>query len=504
MSRDDDLVATTESGPVRGRVRSQESGARSIAFLGVPFAAAPVGELSFAAPQPAEAWTQVRDALHPGATPLRRRVDGTRIPEPAVPGDQTLNVNVFTPDVAGSAPVLVWIHGGGFVSGSPSSPWYDGRAFNRDGVVTVSVSYRLGCEGFGAVGSEAGPGPQVSNLGVLDQLAALQWVRRNIAAFGGDPRRVTIAGQSAGATGVLGLLSMPEAQSLFARAIAISPTLVDISLDVARERTRRVAEEGGVAPTVEGLRGLGPDRLLAAQDAIERGAKGLKVLRGALAGRIWGPVVDGEVVERGALAALRDGVGATKPLLIGAARDEVGTLADRLPEWTNRLPVSWLMRAVVKDSAARQGYLRANRRLVPEGGSILLAKFVTDAVFRRVVPAVADARIASEGAGTWVYGFGWRSPRNGWAHHCLDVPFWFDCLDDPAVTALAGQRPRQELADAMHGAAVSFIRGEDPAWPRWSEEARETRVFGANEIVEDHEGYYDGAMPLVAGLDESD
>lgn len=500
MSRDEDLVVATEAGPVRGLVRDLEDGHRSIAFLGVPYAAAPVGELRFAAPQPVSPWTGVRAAVEPGATPLRRQVDATLIPEPAVPGEETLNVNVFTPDITGFAPVMVWIHGGGFVSGSPNSPWYDGRAFNRDGVVTVSVSYRLGCEGYGVLDAEPGAGPEVSNLGVLDQLAALQWVRRNIAAFGGDPRRVTIAGQSAGATAVLTLLAMPEAQPLFARALAISPTLVDAPLESARERTRAVAESAGVPATVEGLRGVAPDRLLAAQDAIEQKAKGLKVLRGALAGRMWGPTVDGEVVERATLESLRAGVGASKPLLIGAARDEVGTLADQLPEWTNRIPASWLMRSVVQDAAARRGYLRENRRLLAEGGSVLLAKFVTDAVFRRVVPAVADARIGDEDGGTWVYGFGWRSPRSGWAHHCLDVPFWFDCLDDTAVIALAGQRPRQDLADAMHAAAVSFIRGEEPAWPQWSEEARETRVFGANEIIDDQEGYYDGAMPLVAGL----
>lgn len=500
MIADENPVVTTESGPVRGRIRELGEGRRSIAFLGIPYAAAPVGELSFAAPQPVLGWTQVRDALEPGPTPLRHQIDGTLIPEPAVPGEQTLNVNVFTPGTAGSAPVMVWIHGGAFVSGSPGSPWYDGRAFNRDGVVTVSVSYRLGCEGYGVLDAEPGAGPEASNLGVLDQLAALQWVRRNISAFGGDPHQVTIAGQSAGGASVLTLLAMPEAQPLFNRAISISPILVDDPLDAARQRTRRVAEQAGVPATAEGLRRLGPDRLARAQGAIEHEAKGLGALRSTLEGRMWSPVVDGEVVERDTLEALRGGVGASKPLLIGATRDEAGTLADGLPEWTNRIPAALLMRSVVKDATARRRYLRANRRLVAEGASVLLAKFVTDAVFRRVVPAVADARITSGAAGTWVYGFGWRSPRNGWAHHCMDVPFWFDCLDDPAVAAAAGQRPRQELADAMHGAAVSFIRGEEPSWPRWSEETRETRVFGANEIIEDQVGYYDGAMPLVAGL----
>lgn len=523
-SADAGPVVTTESGPVRGVAR-EEGETTSLAFLGIPYAAAPVGELRFAPPQPVEPWWGVvRDAAAPGATPLRHEVPDALIPEPAVPGRETLNLNVFTPSVDGELPVLVWIHGDGFVSGSQNSPWYDGAAFNRDGVVTVSVSYRLGCEGFGVLdepGADGDPAGdwatasalRVSNLGVLDWLAALQWVRRNIEAFGGDPRRVTIGGQSAGGTAVLSLLSMPEAQPLFARALAISPTLVDAPLPAARARTRRVAEQAKVPATVEGFRGVDEEALSAAQHAADSKIKGMKALREAMDGSMWGPSIDGEIVERGTLDALRAGVGSSKPLLIGAARDEVGMMADAMPEWMNRLPASWLVRGAVKDVAARRGYLQANRRLVAEGTSILLAKLVTDAVFRRVVPAVADARAERAAAGqgaeerqgteaeTWVYGFGWRSPRNGWAHHCLDLPFWFDCLDDPSVTRVAGQRPRQALADAMHGAAARFIRGETLQWPAWTAERRGTQVFGANEILDVQEGYYDGAMPLVPGLE---
>ena len=156
MREPDDLVeVTTTAGTVRGRWRAiPGSEARSAAFLGIPFAEAPVGELRFAAPVPKAPWDGVRDALAFGATAQRGDPGVTLIPEPSVEGESTLNVNVFTRSPAPAAPgeglpVLVWIHGGGYVAGSPASPWYDGRNFTRDGVVTVTISYRLGFDGFG-------------------------------------------------------------------------------------------------------------------------------------------------------------------------------------------------------------------------------------------------------------------------------------------------------------------------------------------------------------------
>ena len=190
---------------------------------------------------------------------LSQRIDpgDTLIPEPAIPGDSTLNVNVFTPAPGGDArlPVMVYIHGGGYVAGSPASPWYDGRSFNRDGVVTVTLSYRLGFDGFGWIDDAP------ANRGVLDWLCALEWVRSHIASFGGDPRRVTIAGQSAGGGAVLTLLGMPRAQGLFHRALAVSPATTDIPSARAEAIGRRLAALGGVEPTRAGLGSLPESRV---------------------------------------------------------------------------------------------------------------------------------------------------------------------------------------------------------------------------------------------------
>ena len=195
-------IATTKQGKVRG---STEEG--TAVFLGIPYAASPVGDARFAPPAPHERWEGTRDALAYGATALQPEQEFTLIPEPTVPGDNCLNLNVFTPELGASAlPVLVWIHGGGFFAGCSASPWYRGDRFARDGVVLVSINYRLGIEGFLAV-EDGGV-----NRGVLDWLAALEWVQQNIEVFGGDPTKVTVAGQSAGGMAAAVLLSMPRAR----------------------------------------------------------------------------------------------------------------------------------------------------------------------------------------------------------------------------------------------------------------------------------------------------
>src|SRR5690606_26727625 len=190
-----------------------------------------------------------------GPTPQRREENDAMIPEASVPGEATLNLNVFTPSLAGRFPVLVWIHGGGYSAGSIASPWYDGRAFNRDGIVTVSLSYRLGFDGFGSI--DGAP----DNRGVRDWLAGLEWVQRNIAAFGGDRGRVTIAGHSAGGGAVLTLLGMPTAQHLFHAGISFSGALGDLPRELAQRRSIRLAEMVGTEPTLTGFRAVGERQL---------------------------------------------------------------------------------------------------------------------------------------------------------------------------------------------------------------------------------------------------
>lgn len=479
----------TLAGRVRGRWRptTRHSGdatggrgaARSAAFLGIPFAEAPVGELRFAAPVPKAPWAGVLDALEFAPTAQRGDPGVTLIPEPSVPGESTLNVNVFTPspvrsdDPAAALPVLVWIHGGGYFAGSPASPWYDGRNFNRDGVVTVTISYRLGFDGFGWISDAP------SNRGVRDWLLALEWVQENIAAFGGDPSRVTIAGQSAGGGAVLTLLGMPAAQHLFHGVYAISGATADVTPERAEALGRDIAGRLGVEPTLAGLRSVDEDRLIEAQKdatAIEGPDAMSRLLDEGLQ---LGPTIDGELLTRSTLESLAAGVGAEKPLVLGATDDEFAMALMDAPKALRFVPKSALLKKSGLAKPVARDYLAANRDVAAFGNARLLGRLITDRMFKVPMLRTAAARDAAAAsaaeagsaaaagtAGTWLYRFVWPSGTFGFAEHCLDVPFFFDCLDGPAMVPLAGPNPPQTLADEVHAAAVEFVVTGDPGWPQ--------------------------------------
>lgn len=479
-------------GPVRGVWRTRD-GHRSAAFLGIPFADAPTGERRFAAPSAPPSWDGERDASAHGPTPQRWNAgDATLIPEPSVAGDETLNVDVFTPSPSAPAasgaglPVMVWIHGGAFVSGSPASPWYDGAAFCRDGIVTVTLSYRLGFDGFGWI--EGAP----QNRGVLDWLAGLAWVRDNIAAFGGDPARVTIAGQSAGGGAVLTLLAMPAAAGLFHGAIALSPATGHSTPERARRISTRLAAlvgvgDGSGAPArVDELRAV-PEKRIEKQQMPATGDPGrrrIEGLRAQLDEPIpYAPVQGADPVPAGIVEALRAGASAGVPLALGTTDDEftMVTLPYRRP--LAALPTGLLLRLAGVRGRARRAYRRDNRGL---RGAWALGRYVSDRVFRAFARAVADARV--EGARrsgltahppTWMWRFSYRAttPARPIALHCLDVPFFFDRLDAERVEALTGPRPPQRLADEVHAWAVRFITTGDAGWTPWSDRPGSTRVF---------------------------
>jgi para-nitrobenzyl esterase len=481
--------AAPEARTLQGTVRGIRHGAGQ-AFLGIPYAEPPIGDLRFAAPSPPPPWDGVRDASAYGATPLRRDFgDTTLIPEPPVPGDATLNVNVFTPaaDPDSRLPVWVWIHGGGYTSGSPASPWYDGAAFARDGVVTVTLSYRLGFDGFGWI--EGAP----QNRAVRDWLAALEWVRANIGFFGGDPGRVTIAGQSAGGGAVLTLLGMPAAQPLFHRVWCSSPALGDIAADRSRAIAARLAAVLDVAPDRDGFASVDPDVIVGAQERAtqEPGTKGLAVARGLLHDGVGlGPVVDGELIARPTLESVRAGTGADKPVVIGANDDEF-TMITMGSKILRFVPARLALGALGATSRAASAYLRDNRAVRRRGTGRLVGRYVTDRTFRAGVARFADARAAGKGtdaspAPTWLYRLAWTSPTHGIALHCLDVPFVFDVLDAPRVTEIAGASPPHALADAMHGAAVAFVRDGTPGWAPAPEGRRgRARLFDVGSSAPD-------------------
>lgn len=474
MSADRPLVQTA-AGAVRGSWRGE-----SAAFLGIPFAQAPVGERRFAAPVPAEPWDGVLDASQPGPTPQRRPFgEVTTIPEPSVPGEATLNVNVFTPvpgQPEAKLPVLVWIHGGGFFAGSPSSPWYDGAAYNRDGIVTVSLSYRLGFDGFGWIADAP------TNRGVLDMIAGLEWVQANIGAFGGDPEAVTISGQSAGGAAVLALLSSPRAQGLFARVIAHSGADLSRTLAEAEQIGREFAAQAGVEPTRAGWSTLDEDAVLDLQAArmaftmteVPSAADSVRsTLRSGGIGLPFLPLVGDHVLPLGTVDALASGVGAGKDLLIGTVAHEFTMANLALAQaWAGTDPVTALTEGGLEPEAAA-AYVASQPEL--RSTAEYCGQVVTDVSFRLPTLACADARSGR----TWVYDFRWPSPVLGLAFHCTELPFTWDCLAAEGVAAADGPNPPQELATEIHAAWVRFIGSGVTGWPEW--DGHNARVFGAQQ-----------------------
>ncbi|MFF8600185.1 carboxylesterase/lipase family protein [Streptomyces sp. NPDC015232] len=469
-------VVTTTRGPVRGERRADGS----CRFLGIPYAKPPVGPLRFAVPEPPEPWTEPLDATAYGPTAQRRPfADVTTIPEPTIPGEGVLNLNVFTPEpaagspVSGSGlPVLVWIHGGGYVAGSAASPWYDGAAFNRDGVVVVSLGYRLGIEGF--LHLDDAP----DNRGVRDWIAALEWVRDNIARFGGDPARVTVAGQSAGGGAVQTLLAVPAARGLFRGALSVSGAVMrPDGPEVARAVSRLFTARTGRPATAAALRDLTDGELLDLQDLLTAPGPDHEGLPPMLS---LAPFADGELIPAPVLDALTTGgAGAGVPLMLGFTAHEFNLIPAPGPDGPP-LPVLLGGLGLTGDRAA--AFAEAYADTDPAG---LFGQALTDLTFRAPALAVADARAEREQP-TWLYQFEWTSPTTGQAHHCLDLPFAFDLLDAEGVPAAAGPTPPRALADALHRAWVAFVTDADPGpdWPAYTPATRTTRVWDTTPRTE--------------------
>lgn len=441
------------------------------AFLGVPYAAPPFGRHRLQAPAPVEPWRGVRRADRHAPTAPQPATGFTLIPEPTIEGGKApacLSLNVFTPDPgAGGLPVLAWIHGGGYTTGTPSSVWYDGRRFSRDGVVVVSIGYRLGAEGFAPI--EGAP----HNRGVLDWIAALEWIQRNITGFGGDPGRVTVAGQSAGGGAALLLSTLPRADGLFHQVLAMSGVPTTPPLERAVEAGDALASALRSARRHDAIAKRTPARVVAAQTEIAGAWQGMPFL----------PYVDGELVTRPPIEAVAAGASAHRPMLLGATAEELN-VTNAYTELADEQLERRLRRMGLDDAG-----IAAHRAAVPGAGNgVLFGQALTDTMFRRPAQRVAELR-AEQGAPVFHYEFTWRSPALGGlgACHCLDLPFAWDLLDADHVATVLGDEPPQALADAMHRAWVDFVTGGDAGWSPYDLTDRSTMVFDeVPKLVADH------------------
>lgn len=463
-------VVATRAGEVQGVATDGIT-----SFLGIPYAAAPFGANRMLPPQPVTSWAGVRPCLEYGPTaPTSKRQApfDVLLYDPEIPGEDCLNLNVWTPDVEASLPVLVWIHGGGFQYGTGAAADYNGARFARDGVVCVTINYRLGAEGFLYVKDE------MANLGILDQIAALEWVRDNIGNFGGDPARVTIAGESAGAMSVATLMSMPRATGLFSGAIAQSGAgHLASTVEDATHVTKQLAEFLDCTPTREHFVASSVRNVLTAQARLTE-APGQAAIPGAKAS--FTPVIDGEIIDDLPINAIRAGRGSHVRTLVGTTTDEQHSFivpTGAMPLITDEMAVGIASTLGLSPEAIAAYHTSRPGRSPGE----VLSAILTDWMFR--IPAV---RLAEAVDDAWVYQFDWSSPLYGGkigACHTLEIPFVFDNLDKGGDGRMLGENPPQSLADEMHRAWVLFAKGENPGWDSYSPENRAVQFFSLDSAV---------------------
>nr|WP_047167458.1 carboxylesterase family protein [Sphingomonas sp. Y57] len=472
-----EAIVETTAGKVRGIC---QDGIRS--FLGIPYAAAPTGTRRFAAPEPAQPWEGTRDATRPGPSAPQRMKDfpGLDITPLIgggwVHGDEYLSANVWTPGVdaeeSGGRPVMVWIHGGGFVIGSKDAPISDGSAFARKGLICFAINYRLGVDGFLPI-----PGVP-TNLGLRDMIAALRWIRANAVAFGGDPDNITLFGESAGAMAIADLITSPLTKGLFRRAIIQSGhAAMTREITVMQRLVKKLAKLLRVSPDKAGFESVPLDALL---DAVERiSLPTAKIDLRDSNGRepVFGisrftPVHGDDVLPLQPLEALKQGAGAEIDVLIGTNAEEMNLylvpsgIRDKIG---GLLATFMLSRSQPKARKVLKAYGLGQRDI---SAGQALTDAMNDLVFRW--PA---RRFAEEHRGrTHMYQFDWRSPalrRELGACHGLELPFIFDTL--AAATGpqgLVGEDPPQELADHAHRIWAGFARDGSLPWAPFDRDKR--------------------------------
>ena len=470
-----------------GRLRGTQRDGVAV-FKGIPFAKPPVGDLRWRAPVPPEPWPGVREALEFGACAIQSTIPGD-VGEliGIATGDTSedcLYLNVWTPGCdAAKRPVMVWIHGGGNTVGSGSQPRVNGEHLARIGdVVVVTVNYRLGALGFlhapalGATGNEA----------LLDQLAALRWVRSEIGAFGGDPANVTVFGQSAGGFDIAQLMAMPAAADSFDKAVPMSGSLIPQVAAADAEATAAALADELADGDFERLRTVPAEDILAAQSR--------------MAGARWGPTRDGEVLAEDAEVVLREGrYTRDMPLLIGHTRDESTLFTlfnERLAAMDRAALVELAREPFAERAEAAVACYEADRQAagLRVGAPDIWAAISTDRMFRLPAIRAAEAHAAHTGT-VWMYRFDRESPaRDGrlQACHSLDIPFVWGTYELPAMQRFCGTGESvRRLSARVMASYLAFARHGDPNndlvpdWPVYEPTRRATMLFDDEVRVAD-------------------
>ena len=487
------VVADTSFGKVRG---VDSAGIKT--FKGIPYGANTAGKNRFMPPADPAKWTGVRDALAYGPS-ARQREPGaqSKASDIAVAGaglpaesEDCLMLNIWTPAVneGKKRPVMFWCHGGGFASGSGSSPGTDGTNLARRGdVVVVSINHRLNVLGFTSLvefgGSEFA---QSGDVGMLDIVHALKWVRQNIAQFGGDPNTVTIFGQSGGGRKVGTLLAMPSAKGLFHRAIIESgPTITLVEQNQAtRVAAELLAKLGLSKSQVRELQALPVERIMSAYFAVMRGMNVDQMTMG------FSPTMDGKAVAQHPFAPTASDVSAGVPLMLGSTRTELTSSADAAAFSLNEDGLRSRIGTLLGESAGHviDVYRKANPGASPSDLYFLIA---SDNRYGAPIMKIAERRAALQKGPVYLYYFRWETPLNGGrlkSPHTIEIPFAFDNIKTNRMTKDSPDAPA--LADKVSSAWIAFARTGDPntsklpRWPAFNPKDRPTMVFNNQSKVE--------------------
>lgn len=470
VKQSDDKVVKIDSGTIEGAVSGDV-----LSFKGIPYATPPVGALRWRAPQPVTPWREVRPAIAYGHDRMQKPIPGDAAASGGQFGEDCLFVNVWRPATKPDArlPVFVWIHGGGFLNGGSSAPMFDGSALARQGLVVVAINYRLGRLGFFMHPALTASGETAGNYGFLDQLAALQWVRRNIAAFGGDSQQVTIAGESAGGVSVMHHLAWPAAHGLFQRAVVMSG---GGRIYVIGAPTVARAEEAGLAFAKSmGITGTSADALATLRALpVEKvnGDLSMEALITKPATYAGGPTPDGQIVASPGMPgeALRQRTAAKAPVLIGTTSDDLPVV---FPPRDN--PLSFFG----ADAAAARAVYFANA-----DPATALKNIAVDITMHE--PArFAAKEVTAAGQPAWLYRFDYVAeslrPKVSGACHSCELPYLFGTLNVRYGTAATVHD--RAMSDILLAYFAAFARTGDPnrsglpTWPRYDATKSELMMF---------------------------
>ncbi len=495
-----------------GKVQGYKSNGIQI-FKGIPYAASPVGSLRFSPPAEREPWNNVLDAtkygpyVYQGYTPLENMFG-----KPSWESEtDCLTLNIWTPATDnGKRPVMVWIHGGAFIIGGGANPIYEGSVLTRRGnVVIVTINYRLGALGF-----LNSPGV-TANVGMLDQIAALKWIKDNIEAFGGDPNNVTIFGESAGGISVIILMAMPAANGLFNRVIAQSAPILDPK--PAKKSSNNLFRELEIKEgDIDALRKVPPEKIIDAQNKVLARAE----KEGTTELMDFRPSIDGDTLPKHPLKALRNGAGKNIDLLIGCNENEYKLWTALDPRFSKigeeKFPglVYAVLSRIDLDQNQSLQILKIYKNTMKEMVSTNLIE-IFDAIGTDFMFRIPEIRFAEEylvhNSNVYNYLFTWPSPafkgKLG-SCHIMEIPFVFGTIDLPKADLFFGKGPEADtLSENIMDSWITFARTGNPnhdgipKWPSYDVEKRSTMVFGKEFKV--IERYLDKERATWDGLLES-